>query len=318
MILDMIKSGGVEVVVTYAPVWELCFSLHVLSQPEHHLYREKWARKTETAHPELTRRIRDLSEKTFQWTLFIDSPAWSSLRQMEPAEFFSFLQKQNIYQWNQILACFGTAMDIPERDAVLQTLRDYYEQVFRWEERFLRGYLTRILEEETEKCRKFGIWEWCKTIHERLKVEVDSLRYLKNRDFIYPKAEIQTIFLTASTFVEPHLWLYHNGAELEIVKSVRTEQPEAYHLPAQPVQVCRALGDESRMNMLRLIFRGVNTTQELARELGLSPAAVSKHLKLLREAGLVRKAASGHFVRYTLSTEVIDYLPYTLYEIFTR
>ena len=57
---------------------------------------------------------------------------------------------------------------------------------------------------------------------------------------------------------------------------------------------------------------------ELARELGLSPAAVSKHLKLLREAGLVRKAASGHFVRYTLSTEVIDYLPYTLYEIFTR
>ena len=154
MILDIVKSSGVEVVVSYSPVWELCFSLHVLSQPEHHLYREKWARKTETAHPELTRRIRDLSEKTFQWTLFIASPAWSSLRQMEPADFFSFLQKQNIYQWNQLLACFGTAMDIPERDAVLQTLRDYYDQVFRWEERFLRGYLTRILEEETEKCRK--------------------------------------------------------------------------------------------------------------------------------------------------------------------
>ena len=74
------------------------------------------------------------------------------------------------------------------------------------------------------------------------------------------------------------------------------------------------------INMMDVVKKNGDSinTQELARELGLSPAAVSKHLKLLREAGLVRKAASGHFVRYTLSTEVIDYLPYTLYEIFTR
>ncbi len=318
MIIDRFNSNGVEAIVTYSPVWEMSYSMHVLSQPEHHLYRRKWVLKMEETNQKLVDSIREYSVHTNQWTFLIDSPIWTELRQMEPMEVFEFLREKNIYQWNQLLACFGITMDIPKRDAVLQTLWDYYEQMFHWEERFLRRYLTRILEEETEKCRRLGIWEWCKTIHERLKVEADSLRYLKNRDFIYPKAEIQTIFLTASTFVEPHLWLYHNSSELEIVKSVRTEQPEAYHLPSQPVRVCRALGDESRLSMLRLIFRGVNTTQDLARELGLSPAAVSKHLKLLWEAGLVHKTASGHFVRYTLNTDVIDYLPYTLYEIFTR
>ena len=64
MILDIFQNSGVEVKVSYSPVWELCFSLHVLSQPEHHLYREKWARKTEAAHPELVQRIRSLSPQT--------------------------------------------------------------------------------------------------------------------------------------------------------------------------------------------------------------------------------------------------------------
>lgn len=85
MILDIVKSSGVEVVVSYSPVWELCFSLHVLSQPEHHLYREKWARKTETAHPELTGASGIWVKRPSSGPFSIDSPAWSSLRQMEPA-----------------------------------------------------------------------------------------------------------------------------------------------------------------------------------------------------------------------------------------
>ena len=182
----------------------------------------------------------------------------------------------------------------------------------------LRAYLVRVLEREREFCVEHGVWEWCKTIHERMRVEETQVRYLKNRDFVYQKKEIQRIYLTASTFLEPHLWLYQHDTELEVVKSIRVEQPEDYHLPEQTVLVFKALGDRSRLNIVRLLFRGVKTTQELAAKLGLSEAAVSKHLKILSEAKLVKKKASGHYMEYTLNTEVVDFIPYTFYEMLTR
>ena len=52
MVLNHWKSEGLDVVVSYLPVWELCFSMHVLSNPDHHIYREKWAKRTEWQNAE--------------------------------------------------------------------------------------------------------------------------------------------------------------------------------------------------------------------------------------------------------------------------
>lgn len=318
MILDQLQSEGVDVVVSYLPIWELCFSMHVLAEPDHHIYREKWVERMEARFPELVDRIRKYSERTCQWTLFIDVPAWSVIRQLDIPDFLSILRKKNVCQWNQIAEPLGRNISSQERKEIYEIFRDYYEQAFRKDEVILRAYLIRVLEREKEICMEKGIWEWCKTIHERMKVEKDQVRYLKNRDFVYQKKDIRTIYLTASTFLEPHLWLYHNGDELEVVKSIRVEQPESYHLPEQMVLVFKALGDESRLNIVRLLFRGVKTTRDLARKIGLSEAAVSKHLKLLSQADLVKKAAKGHYVEYSLNMEVIDFIPYKLYEMLTR
>ena len=35
MILDMFSEEDIKVVVSYLPVWEFFFSMHVLSNPEH-------------------------------------------------------------------------------------------------------------------------------------------------------------------------------------------------------------------------------------------------------------------------------------------
>ena len=318
MILDQWKSEGMDVTISYLPVWELCYSMHVLSEPDHHLYRRKWSKRVEEEFPDLVKRIRDYSEVTCQWTLFIDVPVWSEMRQMEIPEFFAFLRKKEIFWWNQAAETLGKKLTILERRDILGIFQDYYEQIFRREERILRAYLVRVLEREREFCIEHGVWEWCKTIHERMRVEETQVRYLKNRDFVYQKKDIRRIYLTASTFLEPHLWLYQHDTELEVVESIRVEQPEDYHLPEQTVLVFKALGDRSRLNIVRLLFRGVKTTQELAAKLGLSEAAVSKHLKILSEAKLVKKKASGHYMEYTLNTEVVDFIPYTFYEMLTR
>jgi DNA-binding transcriptional ArsR family regulator len=54
-----------------------------------------------------------------------------------------------------------------------------------------------------------------------------------------------------------------------------------------------ALGDENRRAILRLLAPGARSVQEIADELPISRPAVSRHLRLLKEAGLVAEEARG-------------------------
>jgi DNA-binding transcriptional ArsR family regulator len=54
-----------------------------------------------------------------------------------------------------------------------------------------------------------------------------------------------------------------------------------------------ALGDENRRAILRLLAGGGRSVQEIADELPISRPAVSRHLKLLRGAGLVTEEPHG-------------------------
>lgn len=63
-----------------------------------------------------------------------------------------------------------------------------------------------------------------KSIH--VWVEETEVIYLKNHEFKYKKKELNTVFLTVSTFVYPHLWLFKHRQELEVVKGVIVESIE--------------------------------------------------------------------------------------------
>ena len=54
-----------------------------------------------------------------------------------------------------------------------------------------------------------------------------------------------------------------------------------------------ALGDPTRRAILTLLGEGDRSVQELAERLPVSRPAVSRHLRLLKEAGLVREEPQG-------------------------
>ena len=60
----------------------------------------------------------------------------------------------------------------------------------------------------------------------------------------------------------------------------------------------KALSDENRLLILRLLGRRDYCVRALARQLGVSQAAVSQHLKVLREVGLVSGEKRGYFIHY--------------------
>jgi DNA-binding transcriptional ArsR family regulator len=61
-----------------------------------------------------------------------------------------------------------------------------------------------------------------------------------------------------------------------------------------------ALGDENRRSILRLLAGGERSVGQLASSMPISRPAVSRHLRLLREAGLVRERAEGTRRLYAL------------------
>lgn len=314
MILDRFDSENTKIVFSYLPAWEMFFSMHVLANPEHHAARKKWAEAKEKHFPELTGEIREYGELTDSWIFVIDSDKWSEIRQMEIPELLSFFRKKNIYEWNEWVKCPAGSMSISQRDEILSVMERYYDQIFRKEELILRPYLLRILRDEEEKCRREGIWNWCKRIHPRLSVGQDEIIYLKNREFRFEKAKIQTVFATVSTFIHPHLWLYQNEDGLEVVRGVMTEQITG-SIPEDFTRMLKALGEPARLQIIRHLLQGTHTTQALALEMGISEAAVSRHLKLMLQAGLVRKEKNGFYTEYEFITEKIDFIPYTFYEI---
>ena len=66
-----------------------------------------------------------------------------------------------------------------------------------------------------------------------------------------------------------------------------------------------ALGDATRMAIFQKLSRGPIAVNELARAMPVSRPAVSQHLKVLKDAGLVLDAKAGTRRYYRLSPEGI-------------
>jgi DNA-binding transcriptional ArsR family regulator len=67
-----------------------------------------------------------------------------------------------------------------------------------------------------------------------------------------------------------------------------------------------ALGDPTRREILRLLGAGERSVAELAHELPVSRPAVSRHLRLLKEAGLVTEEPQGTRRVYRLQQQGLD------------
>ena len=63
----------------------------------------------------------------------------------------------------------------------------------------------------------------------------------------------------------------------------------------------RALGDENRIRLLARLSRSPANVRTLTAELGISQAAASKHLSILRRAGLVNFESKGPQSIYQIS-----------------
>ena len=70
-------------------------------------------------------------------------------------------------------------------------------------------------------------------------------------------------------------------------------------------RVCSALSDTTRIMILYLLNEGDHYVNEIAEELEAPQSTVSRHLKILRDRGLVTTERQGTAVLYSLADERI-------------
>ncbi|MET9221118.1 DUF5937 family protein [Streptomyces sp. NPDC003300] len=105
-----------------------------------------------------------------------------------------------------------------------------------------------------------------------------------------------------SVFGRPHLVAVHAPGWRPVVQYPVAEPGPSEQVPMETVTLrLEALAHPVRLRLLRTLARGPHTTVELAHAWELSPPEVSRHLAVLRRAGLLTSQRHGRYVRYTLN-----------------
>ena len=71
-------------------------------------------------------------------------------------------------------------------------------------------------------------------------------------------------------------------------------------------RVFKILSVETRVRMIDLLRRRSLCVNALARALNISPAAVSQHLRILRDADVVIAEKRGYFVHYRINEKTLE------------
>lgn len=116
---------------------------------------------------------------------------------------------------------------------------------------------------------------------------------------------VRRIILQPSYWIRPWLIVGRSGDAEVLTTSVAEEflvlPPEAPS-PAL-LKLFKALGDESRLKLLRRLSSGPITLAEATAELDVAKATTHHHLSILRQAGLVSVGGEGRISRYSLREE---------------
>jgi DNA-binding transcriptional ArsR family regulator len=190
-------------------------------------------------------------------------------------------------------------------------LERYWTASFASEWERLDELLARSLSRAGTQLASVGIWPVLGRLPPHCRVDPLAAELLVDlpHDHRVQVSADHPLVLSPSAFVWPHLlvscdppWplaLVYAAPEIAL-------QAEPRLPPAELLRILRALGDDTRLRVLRLIAERPRTTQELSPIVGLSRAGVSKCLRLLAEAGLVAAKREGYYVVYSLAPGRLD------------
>jgi len=85
-----------------------------------------------------------------------------------------------------------------------------------------------------------------------------------------------------------------------------------------PAEIFKVLSVDTRVNIIELLkANGALGVKDISAKLGLTPPAISQHLKILKQAGMVRSERKGYWIPYTINVEAMENCRKVLDEVCT-
>jgi DNA-binding transcriptional ArsR family regulator len=85
-----------------------------------------------------------------------------------------------------------------------------------------------------------------------------------------------------------------------------------------PAETFKALAVETRVKIIELLkSEGPLGAKKIAELVGITPAAVSQHLRILRQVGFVRSERNGYWIPYSIDEDALQNCRDVLTEICT-
>lgn len=320
-----------------SPFHEMLCSLHVLSQPEHHPKRLQWALDLKTRMPlSLQEGIQTIGQLTDCWSALIDFPdrtgapmtcadGISQLSRLPDAEFTCLLMNSEFSLSTVILWLNdrGNKSSVDELDEdgryilknlnkirklLISTLETYERDYFRQEWDYIEPWMNTSAAHFQDTASR-SAEKALNSLHPRLFAEKDTISAQKAITYYFPYEQLRQVYVFPSTFIFPHLLIGWTEDALFLPLAVDVPGlPYNEGPPSDLLRLCKALSDDTRMRILKLLWNGPHCTKQIAPILGISEAAVSKHLKQLHEAGFAKSERKGNYLFYSGNKEALDTL----------
>jgi DNA-binding transcriptional ArsR family regulator len=189
-----------------------------------------------------------------------------------------------------------------------ELLERYWEEAFAQEWERIEPDLASSIAEAGRRIQEHGLYALLGGLWPEVRSDPERGRFWLERPHDH-EVEIgpdDQLVLAPSAYVWPHVRVncdvpWPVGLVFPASSIVREARPRIP--PAQLVGVLRALADDTRLRVLRLIAERPRSTQELAPLVGVTEAGLSKQLRVLADVGLLERRREGYYVLYRLVPE---------------
>ena len=203
----------------------------------------------------------------------------------------------------------GLILDEPVQalERLVALLERYWEDAFAAEWARLADDLEQAVVESTAAIEAEGTLSFLAR-HNALRREGDTIVRRSPHEHTVEITPERRLMLTPSAYVWPHVRVNCDAPwPLVVIYPAGFVTREAARRAAPPelLSLLRAAGDDSRLRILKLVAERPRTTEELAPLVSLSEPALSRHLRILGEAGLVSARRDGYYVLYRLERSAL-------------
>ena len=322
-----------HVAVTVSPLLECALSIHVLLGPKHHALHHDWVRRMRALPADVRR---DVEAHAFVFRTHLPDVflpradgaveefdgELDAFRSEKP-ELLRAALSRPLHDHGGVLDAAATRavrragdaqaellLDDPVgfADGLARMLERYWAAAFAAEWERVEPVLARSIVTAGRLLLTSGIWAVLGRLppHCRIDPAAGELVVDLPHDHAVAVSDASPLVLCPSVFVWPHLLVSCDPPwPLALVYTAPEVAREAEPRipPSELLGVLRALADDTRLRILKLIAERPRTTQELTPLVGLSRAGVSKCLQSLADAGLVTGRRDGYYVVYSLAPD---------------